>query len=272
MEGLQVVVLVGVCLLLGGVLSARLRIASPLVLLLLGVLAGGLLGALPGARAVELPPQVVLLLFLPVLLYWESLTTSLREIRANLWAIVLLSVGLVLLSAVAVAAVGHAVGLGWPVAFVLGAVVAPTDATAVAAVAGRLPRRTLTTLRAESLINDGTALVVYALAVQAATGARHVGLGEIAWRLPVSYAGGMVLGLGTAVVVLVVLRWLHEPRLENTLSVLIPFLAYLPAEEGDAAGHPGAHPSAGRGLLAAGHVHPERGAVRARRPGAAPGP
>lgn len=231
MEGLQVVVLVGACLLLGGVLSARLHVASPLVLLLLGVLAGGLLGALPGDRTVELPPQVVLLLFLPALLYRESLTTSLREIRANLRAIVLLSVGLVLLTAVAVAGVGHAVGLPWPVAFVLGAVVAPTDATAVAAVAGRLPRRTLTTLRAESLVNDGTALVVYALAVEAASGSRHVGLGEIAWRLPVSYAGGLLLGLGTAGVVLVVLRWLHEPRLENVLGVLIPFLAYLPAEE-----------------------------------------
>ncbi len=163
MEGPQVVVLVGACLLLGGVLSARLHVASALVLLLLGVLAGALLGALPGSTAVELPPEVVLLLFLPALLYWESITTSLREIRADLRGIVLLAVGLVLLTAVAVAAVGHAVGLPWPVAFALGAVVAPTDATAVAGVAGRLPRRTLTTLRAESLINDGTALVVYAL-------------------------------------------------------------------------------------------------------------
>jgi len=230
-QGLQAVVLIGVCLLLGGVLSARLRVASPLVLLLLGVLAGATLGALPGARRVELSPDVVLLLFLPALLFWESVTTSLREIRADLRAIVLLSVGLVLLTAVAVAAVGHAVGLPWPVAFILGAVVAPTDATAVSAVAGRLPRRTLTTLRAESLINDGTALVVYALAVQAASGARSVGLGEVAWRLPLSYAGGLLLGLGTAAAVLVVLRWLHEPRLENVLSVLIPFLAYLPAQE-----------------------------------------
>ncbi len=231
MEGLLVVVLVGTCLLLGGVISTRLRLASPLVLLLLGVLAGGLLGALPSARTVVLPPQVVLLLFLPALLYWESLTTSLREIAADLRAIVLLSVGLVLLTAVAVAAIGHAVGLPWPVAFVLGAVVAPTDATAVAAVAGRLPRRTLTTLRAESLINDGTALVVYALAIQAASGVRQVGLGEIAWRLPVSYAGGPLLGVATAVVVLVVVRWLPEPHLKNTLSILIPYLAYLPAEE-----------------------------------------
>lgn len=231
MGGLQVVVLLGVCLLLGGVLSARLRVAYPLVLLVLGVLAGGALGLFPGARAVELPPEVVLLLFLPALLHWESITTSLREIRADLPAIVLLAVGLVLVTAVGVAAVGHAVGLPWPVAFVLGAAVAPTDATAVSAVAGRLPRRTLTTLRAESLVNDGTALVVYALAVEAAVGARHVGVGEIAWRLPVSYAGGVLIGLVTASVALVVRRWLGEPRLENVLSVLIPYSAYLPAEE-----------------------------------------
>lgn len=218
-------------LLVAGVLSARLHVATPLLLLLLGGLAGCVLGALPEARTVALPPEVVLVLFLPVLLYWESITTSLREIRADLRAIVLLSVGLVLVTAAVVAAIGHAVGLPWPVAFVLGAIVAPTDATAVSSVAGRLPRRTLTTLRAESLINDGTALVVYALAVEAASGDRRVGLGEIAWRLPLSYAGGLLLGLATAVVVLLVRRWLDEPRQENTLSVMIPFLAYLPAEE-----------------------------------------
>lgn len=231
MVGAQIVVLIGVCLLVGGVLSARLHIAAPLVLLLLGALAGGVLGALPGGHSVALPPEVVLLLFLPVLLHWESITTSLREIRTDLRSIALRAVGLVLLTAAGVAAVGHAVGLAWPVAFVLGAVVSPTDATALAAVAGRLPRRTLTTLRAESLINDGTALVVYPLAVQAATGVRKVGLGEIAWRLPLSYAGGLLLGLGTAVVVLVVLRLLHEPRQENVLSLMIPFLAYLVAEQ-----------------------------------------
>ena len=231
MVGAQLVVLVGVCLLVGGVLSARLQVAAPLVLLLLGAVAGGVLGALPGAPVVKLPPEVVLLLFLPVLLFWESITTSLREIRADLRSIALRAVGLVLLTAAGVAAVGHAVGLPWPVALVVGGGVAPTDATAVASVAGRLPRRTLTTLRAESLINDGTSLVVYALAVEAATGVREVGLGEIAWRLPLSYAGGMLLGLSTALVVLVVLRVLNEPRQENVLSVMIPFLAYLPAEE-----------------------------------------
>ena len=231
MAGEQVVLLIGFCLLLGGVLSARLHVAAPLLLLLLGALAGEMLGVLPGRHAVTLPPEVVLVLFLPVLLYWESITTSLREIRADLRSVALRAVGLVLLTAAGVAAVGHAVGLAWPVAFVLGAVVAPTDATAVAAVGGQLPRRTLTTLRAESLINDGTALVVYALAVEAATGVRHVGLGEIAWRLPLSYAGGLLLGLSTAVVVLVLLRLLDQPRQENLLSVMIPFLAYLPAEE-----------------------------------------
>ncbi len=90
-----------------------------------------------------------------------------------------------------VAAVGHALGLSWPVAWVLGAVVAPTDATAVAAVAGRLPRRSLTTLRAESLINDGTALVVFAIAVQAATGEQ-----EFDWGSAVARFGVVIRGWG----------------------------------------------------------------------------
>lgn len=227
MIGLQVVVLLGVCIVIGGSLAARLRLAPPLVWLVIGAAVG-----LPlGHRHIALPPEVVLLLFLPALLFWESLTTSLREIRANLRPVVLLAVGLVLTTATVVASVGHLFGLSWPVAFVLGAVVAPTDATAVAAVASRLPRRMLTTLRAESLINDGTALVIYGLAIGAATGHHRVGAIDVAVRFPLSYCGGLLIGLVVAVVVLAVLRRLHDPHLENVVSVLTPFLAYLPAEE-----------------------------------------
>src|SRR3954449_21907 len=154
--GLEVVVLLGVALVVCGLLARRYPIAPAILLVLVGVL----VGFVPRLRHVQLPPEVVLLLFLPALLYWESLTTSLREIRANLRVVIMSSVLLVLATAGTVAVVGHALGLSWPVAWVLGAVVAPTDATAVAAVAGRMPRRILTTLRAESLINDGTALVV----------------------------------------------------------------------------------------------------------------
>jgi CPA1 family monovalent cation:H+ antiporter len=229
---LQVLVTIG-CAVVGLTwLAHRLRIAPPIVLLLGGVP----LAFVPWTSHVLLAPEVVLLVFLPPLLYWESLTTSLREIRSNLRVVVLSSVLLVLATAAAVAVVGHALGLSWPVAWVLGAVVAPTDATAVAAVAGRMPRRTLTTLRAESLVNDGTALVLFAIAVEVATGEHAFSWGGSAVAFAVSYAGGAVAGLVTAWVAVRARRIVRSPLLENGISLLTPFVAFLLAEELHASG------------------------------------
>jgi CPA1 family monovalent cation:H+ antiporter len=225
-KGLEVVVLVGVLVLLGGVLAPRLRLPAPLVQLLLGVGAG----FVPHLGPVEMPPEVVLFLFLPALLYWEALSTSLREARANLRVIVLSAVVLVLVTAATVAVVAHALGLSWPMAWVLGAVLAPTDATAVAAIAGRLPRRQSTLVRAESLVNDGTALAVYGVAVGVAVGTLHVGAGGVALRLAWSYAGGILAGLVVAGLVVLVRRRLRDVRLGNLVGQLTPFVAYLPAE------------------------------------------
>jgi Na+/H+ antiporter len=225
-RGLEVVVVIGVLVLLGAVLARRLHLPPPLVQLVLGVA----VGFVPGLGDVEMPPEVVLFLFLPALLYWESINTSLREARANLRVIALSSVVLVLATAATVAVVAHALGLDWPMAFVLGAVLAPTDATAVSAVAGRLPRRQATTLRAESLVNDGTALVLFGVAVGVAIGQLQIGPGGLAWRLIASYAGGIAIGLVVAAVSYWVRPRLHDARLENLLSVLTPFVAYLPAE------------------------------------------
>jgi CPA1 family monovalent cation:H+ antiporter len=155
--GLEMVVVVGVALLLCGALAQRFPIAPAISLLAAGVL----IGFVPALREAQLPPEVVLLLFLPALLYWESLTTSLREIRSNLRIVVLVSTVLVVATAAAVAAIAHHIlGMAWGPAWVLGAAVAPTDATAVGVLARALPRRTVTVLRAESLVNDGTALVI----------------------------------------------------------------------------------------------------------------
>jgi Na+/H+ antiporter len=225
-EALEILVVVGVLVLLGGVLGRWLHLPAPLVQLALGVV----VGFVPGLGEVELPPEVVLFLFLPALLYWEALNTSLREARANLRVISLFAVGLVLVTAGTVAVVGHALGLSWPMAFVLGAVLAPTDATAVAAVAGRLPRRASTTLRAESLVNDGTALVLFGVAVGVAVGELEIGPGGVALRLLTSYAGGIAVGLAVAAFAYWVRPRLGDVRLENVFSVLTPFLAYLPAE------------------------------------------
>lgn len=152
--------------------------------------AGGvLLGFVPWPRETELPPDVLLLVFLPVLLYWESVTTSLRAIRRDLRGIVLTGTVLVAVTAWAVAAVAHALGLPWGPARVLGAAVAPTDATAVGVVARLLPRRNVTLLRAESLINDGTALVIYSLAVGVTVTAEHLSVPHVGGKLLLSYGG-----------------------------------------------------------------------------------
>jgi monovalent cation/hydrogen antiporter len=232
MLGLELVVVLGAAVLACVVLADRFRVAPPVLLLA----SGALLGFAPALRQVHLPPEAVLLLFLPALLYWESLTTSLREIRSNLRVIVLLSTVLVIATAAAVAAVAHGLGLPWGPAWVLGAAVAPTDATAVGILAGSLPRRAVTVLRAESLINDGTALVIYALAVGITVGDDHLSVPHIGWLFLRGYGGGALAGMVTAWVAVQVRRRLDDPLQENVAVILIPFTAFLLAEAIHASG------------------------------------
>ncbi|MEU8819186.1 Na+/H+ antiporter [Actinoplanes sp. NPDC048796] len=228
MKSLELVVVLGLALLIGNLLSPWLRLAPPVLLVGLGVLAG----FAPQLRGVRLEPEAVLLLFLPALLFWESLTTSLREIRSNLRVIVLTSTLLVAATAAIVAATAHALGLPWGPAWVLGAAVAPTDATAVGALAGSLPRRTISVLRAESLVNDGTALVIFGLAV----GSSRPGVALTGWLLIWSYAGGCATGALVGAAATRIRRRLTDPTLENVTILLIPFTAYLIAEQARASG------------------------------------
>jgi CPA1 family monovalent cation:H+ antiporter len=207
-------------------MSLRSRITPPA--LLLGC--GALLGFVPALRTVTLPPEAVLLLFLPALLYWESLTTSLREIRNNLRVIVLASTALVIVTAGIVAAVAHRLGLPWGPAWVLGAAVAPTDATAVGVLARSLPRRIVTVLRAESLVNDGTALVIYGLAIGVTVGEEHLSVGRVGVLFLLAYIGGTVAGCAAAWLAVQARRRLDDPVHENVVSVLTPFVAFLLAE------------------------------------------
>ncbi|MEV4755929.1 Na+/H+ antiporter [Micromonospora sp. NPDC049559] len=232
MLALEIVVILGVAVLVSSVAARRWRVVPPVLLLAVG----SLLGLLPALRGVGLPPEAVLLLFLPALLYWESLTTSLREIRTNLRVIVLLSTVLVIATAAAVAAVAHALGLAWGPAWVLGAAVAPTDATAVAVLARLLPRRIVTILRAESLVNDGTALVIYGLAVGITVGEEHLGGLHVTWLFVLAYGGGALAGLAVAGLAVLARRHLREPTHENVVSVLTPFSAFLLAELAHASG------------------------------------
>jgi len=225
MEGLEVTVLLGLTILTGALLAPRLRLALPLVLVMLGLA----LGFVPALREIQLPPETVLLLFLPVMLFWESLTTSLRAIRRDFRYILPMSTLLVVASAFAVAGIGLLFGLPWETALILGAAVAPPDATAVAALGRLLPRRMFMKLKAESLTNDGTALVLYAIGISLAVGG-HITPLSVTWSVIVSYVGGIAAGVAVAALGFLLLRAIGSTIVINTTLLLIPFVAFLVAE------------------------------------------
>ncbi|WP_136051682.1 Na+/H+ antiporter [Microbacterium sp. K36] len=225
MEGLEVTVLLGLTILVGTLIAPRVRLALPLVLVILGLA----LGFIPPLREVQLPPETVLLLFLPVMLFWESLTTSLRSIRRDFRYIVPMSTLLVVASAFAVAGIGVLFGMPWEIALILGAAVAPPDATAVAALGRLLPRRMFMKLKAESLTNDGTALVLYAIAVSLALGGQVTPL-SVTWDVLVSYVGGIAAGIVVAALATLLLRRISSTIVINVTLLLVPFSAFLLAE------------------------------------------
>lgn len=226
MFGLVVVVTLVATVLAGTLLGKRYRVGPPVLLILLG----GTLGLIPRFGQTQLDGEIVLLLFLPAILYWESMNTSFREIRANLRVIVLVSVGLVIATAVAVSWTARSLGMEPHAASVLGAVLSPTDAAAVAGLAKKLPRRPLTVLRAESIINDGTALVLFAVTVAVATGSPSIGPVDLVGRFVGSYLGGIAAGLLVGAAVTLLRRRLDAPLEEGALSLLTPFAAFLLAQ------------------------------------------
>jgi CPA1 family monovalent cation:H+ antiporter len=215
--------------------SQAVRIPYPILL----VLGGLALGLAPGMPTIELPPDLVLIAFLPPLLYGAAFFTNLRELRANVVPISLLAVGLVLATTVAVAIAAHAVipGMTWPTAFVLGAIVSPTDPTAATAIAQRLglPRRLIALIEGESLVNDGTGLVAYRVAV-AAVVTGSFSLAGASGRFVLNVVGGIVVGLVAGMVIRQVRRRVDNPPVEITISILSGYFAYLPAHALDVSG------------------------------------
>ncbi|MFF0717982.1 Na+/H+ antiporter [Verrucosispora sp. NA02020] len=226
MSELLLIITLGVTVLVGTTLGGRYRVAPPVLLICMGAL----LALLPPLSHVILPPEVVLLLFLPAILYRESLTTSLREVRANIVVITLLAVGLVGVTMVVVSLVVQRFGVDPAVAWVLGAVLAPTDAAAVAGLAKRMPRRLLTTLHTESLINDGTALVLFAVALGLLGGGAAPTVFELVERVGLSFLGGIAAGLLVGTVVILIRKRLDDPLREGAISVLTPFAAFFLAD------------------------------------------
>jgi Na+/H+ antiporter len=208
-------------------LSPVLRVPLPILL----VLGGVVLSFIPGLPHVALPPDVVLVAILPPLLYSGAFFTSLRDLRTNRRPIAFLAFGLVGVTMATVAVVAHEwIGLPWAVAFALGAVVSPTDALAATEIASRLgaPRRIVSLVEGESLVNDGTALVLYKAAVGVALGASFSLLGTSA-RIVLNVVGGIAVGLAVGFVVRQVRRRIDDPPIEVAIAVLSGYLAYLPA-------------------------------------------
>jgi Na+/H+ antiporter len=196
---------------------------------------GGLgLGFVPGLVQIGLEPELVLLVFLPPLLFRAAVETPIRDLKTNLAPLLRLSVGLVLFTIVLVAIVAQAVipGIGWPAAFALGAIVAPTDALAATAVFRRIgaPRILVTLIEGESLLNDATALVAYRAAVAAAVGGAFV-LSSAIGGFAVAAVGGVAIGLAIGWVSSQILRRLDNPPVEVLISIIIPFAGYLPADQ-----------------------------------------
>ena len=215
-------------------LALRSGVPYPVAL----VLGGLVIGLVPGLPSPELDPEVVFFVFLPPLLYASSIAVSAHEIRANWAPITLLAVGLVVVTICAVAAVANAVlGIPWAAAFVLGAVLGPTDPVSAAAVLDRLgvTGRTKTILEGESLVNDGTALTAYKIAI-GAVGSSVGSVPGIGLRFVAVAAGGIAIGIAGGWVFAHLRRIVTDPSLDVTLSVITPFVAYVPAEHVGASG------------------------------------
>ncbi|MEU2741200.1 Na+/H+ antiporter [Streptomyces sp. NPDC007095] len=216
-------------------LARRTPVPAPLLL----VAAGLAVSYIPGVPGYELDPEIVLPLVLPPLLYTAASDSSYLDLRAHVRPIALLSVGYVLFATLAVGWAAYLIvpSLPLPAALVFGAVVAPPDAVAATAVARRvgLPSRITTILQGESLVNDATAITAYKVALAAAVGAGATWAGGVREFL-LAAVGGVVVGL----VLMVPIHWLRthlkEALLQNTLSLLIPFVAYGIAEQVHASG------------------------------------
>src|SRR6202043_510620 len=222
---IQTILLLLAVLVVVAVVARRLN-AAPSILL---VIAGIGLALTPGLPRIELAPELVLLGILPPLIYSAGVAMSWREFRFNLRPIILLAFGCTLFSAAAVAVAAHYV-LGMPLAvgFVLGAIVAPPDVVAPLAIVRRLglPHRLIVVLEGEGLANDATALILYRFAV-AAVGTGLFSFSQAIGDFALIVVGEIAYGIGVGWFSLRLRRWARDPRVEITLSLMTPYVAFL---------------------------------------------
>src|SRR3954454_5212145 len=220
--------LLGAVTVLAGV-ARRVGVPSPIVLVGCGLLVG--LG--PGPAPVDLDPDLVFFIFLPPLVYGAGFNSSPRDLRAQARRIGILAIGLVAATTAAVAVAVKLVvpGFGWPEAFVLGAILAPTDPVAAVAIMQRLrvTPQLSAIIEGESLVNDGLGLVLYRIAV-GATVSGAFSLLDGAWQLVATGAGGVAIGLAVGWLIGVVRARIDDAPIEISLSLFTPYAAYIAAE------------------------------------------
>jgi len=205
--------------------ARRIHVPESIFLVLVGLA----ISFLPGMPRIGLQPNMVLSLLLPPLLYSAGVNMSWRGFRANLRPILLLAVGLVIFTTVAVAGVSYyLLGLPLAVGFVLGAIVSPPDAVAPMAIARRfaLPQRVLTVLEGEGLVNDATALILFSFAIEAVTMGRAFSIGTATGEFLLIVAAEIVWGLFIGWGALALRRWASDPRVEMVFALLTPFAAF----------------------------------------------
>ena len=230
MENYTIVLLIMALMIGASGIADRIKLPVPILLLLVGIA----VGFVPAMPEVTLNPDIIMLIFLPPLLYDAAFTISFNEFRLNLNTISNLAIGLVFLTTVVIAVICHFMipGMSWPLAFVLGAILSATDAVAAVGITRGLglPHKTLTILEGESLVNDASSLVAYRFAVAAVTGIAFVFVKGLLQFLIV-LGGGFLVGLVMAKLLAYILRFFRKNDMVIiSLMLLMPFVTYLIAE------------------------------------------
>jgi Na+/H+ antiporter len=231
MENYGIVILIMALMIGASGLAGKLRVPVPVLLIVVGIIAG----FVPSIPAMMLDPHIIMLVFLPPLLYDAAFNISFKEFRTNINTIGTLAIGLVFLTTAGIAAASHYLipGMSWPLGFVLGAILASTDAVAAIGITKdlQLPHNTTTILEGESLVNDASALVAYRFALAAVTGAAF-----LFWHAFTTFllvlGGGFLVGRGIAILLAYTLRFFRKNDMVIiSLMLLMPFVTYLLAEQ-----------------------------------------
>ncbi|HEY9262746.1 cation:proton antiporter, partial [Chitinophaga sp.] len=231
MENYSIVIFILAIMIVLSAVADKIRLPYPVLLISAGI---GI-GFIPALPNIALNPEVVFLLFLPPLLYDAAFNISPEEFRTNFNTIGTLAIGLVFITAGAIAVAAHYLipGMSWPLSFVLGAILSATDAVAAMSITKGLglSHKTITILEGESLINDASALVTYHFAIAAAMGTAFV-LWKASLEFIVLMAGGVLVGLAVSKVLGVILKMVRKNDMVTiSFMLLMPFVTYLLAEE-----------------------------------------